>query len=354
MATIRTIAEDLNLSAATVSRALRDHDSVKSITRSKVHEAAQRLGYAKTKASRQQEETRHISVIVSGPGKSYSDMHELARRFVLVLNEEFARRGWHLHPVFISGDGEAGQRQMEQMLAGDADGPQMDGCLMVARLPGEFSQRYHQALADRFQSNIVMLCRHDVAHGLSGVTHMNYNGGVQAAEQVLGVGHRRIGWIGSLGSRDCASERLGGVLTTLREADASLVSELWINDRDLMPATAMANMIEGALPTDPVQWPTAWICSTDWLAAKLILWARGRGLRLPQDLSVVAFDNTQIAEELAETVITSVVFPYEQMARKAVELLESLINAPVADAIVWSLPSRLRVGQTLAVPVSST
>ncbi len=341
MSTIRSLAADLNLSAATVSRALRGAQGVNESTRSKVRIAAERAGYA---VGKKISTAKTMALIVSG--KSESEMHELARRYVIVINEEFAKRGWRLHPVFVPED--VTDEQTMVGLLGDAkDRGAVSGCLMIGRMPGEHPQRFHKVLADRFDSNVVMISRHDVLNGLSGVTPMDYAGGVEAAKLLLKAGHRRIGWIGSLGSRDNASERMGGVLTMLRDAGVSLECELWLNDREILPASDFAEAITRVLPADRDAWPTAWVCSTDWLAAKLIVWSRSEGFEVPGDLSVVGFDNTRIAEEIAEMVITSVVFPYEQVARKAVELLESLTASAVTDSVVWALPPRVRSGQTV-------
>ena len=344
MATIRSIAEDLNLSAATVSRALRGTGGVNAETRSKVREAAERAGYS---LSQRVETSKAIALVVSG--KSQADMHELARRYVIVINDEFAKRGWRLHPIFVPDEDACVEDALAEFEIGASNAVvPMNGCLVIGRLPGEDPGKFHKILAERFDGNVVMLCRHDVINGLSGVSPMNYDGGAEAARLLLQAGHRRFGWVGSLGSRDNASERLGGVLTALRDAGGSLDCELWLNDRELLPMSTVADAFSQALPADRSDWPTAWVCSTDWLAAKLIVWARSQGIRVPEDISVVAFDNTRIAEELAETVITSVVFPYEQLARKAVELLDVLTTSPAADAVVWALPPRMRLGKTVA------
>lgn len=345
MATLESIAKDLNLSTATVSRALRGTRGVNEATRTRVEVAAERLGYVKL---RRQEAAKDIAILV--PSKSHCDMHELARRHMIVISDEIARRGWRLHPVFMSGD----RKDLEGILNGEEQignsGRPADGCLVIGQLPGheEGPHVVHKRLAERFDGNVVMICRHDVLHGLSGVSQMNYVGGTQAVRLLLDAGHRRIGWVGSLGSQDNAEERLGGVLTqVIRTPGASLDCQVWLDDTQLLPSAYMADVFAKALPESRHEWPTAWVCSTDWLAAKLIIWARGQGVDVPADMSVVAFDNTRVSEELAETLITSVVFPYEQIARKAVELLESLMDSPAADSVVWTFPARIRVGKTV-------
>ncbi len=347
MPTLGAIAKDLKLSTATVSRALRGARGVNQATRARVQVAAERLGYVKVQ---RQEGIRDIALLV--PAKSHSDMHELARRHMIVISDEIAKRGWRLQPVFLSADPGGLEAAFDALAERGPDGRRpADGCLVIGQLLGNAQDpaSLHKLLAERFDGNVVMVCRHDVLHGLSGVAQMNYVGGAQAARLLLDAGHRHIGWVGSLGSRDSAEERLGGVLTKVMQTPgASIGCRVWLDDTQLLPFDHLTQTFTPALPENRADWPSAWVCSTDWLAAKLIVWLRAQGLRVPADVSVVAFDNTRVSIELAEVVITSVVYPYEQIARKSVELLESLMNTPAADAIVWTLPPRVRVGETVA------
>ncbi len=344
MATIKEIAERLNVSPAAVSIGLRGGRGVGKETARKIQEAAEEMGYSKPQAS---SVGKSIGLIVTT--QLDGDLFELARRHVLVINEELAKRGWRSFPVRIPGTGEDGERILADFIEnGGVNGVRVDGCLMLGRLPSPLLPRFHHFLAESFLGNIVMLCNHDVANGLSGVTMMDYNAGIQAAQTLTNIGHRNIGWIGSLGSENNASERLGGVHTALRKVGCTLSHEIWLNDREMLPNAEVGRLISSKLPSNRADWPTAWVCSTDWLAAKLIVWAKSEKIRVPKDMSVVAFDNTQVAEHLAEMVITSVVFPYEEIARKSIQLLEQQLESSGQEAIVWSLPHQMRKGVTVA------
>lgn len=346
MSTVRKIANHVNLSPATVSRALRGFEGVSSETLNKVQEAAVELGYHRGRRSKAK---RTVALVVTT--QADGEPFELARRNILVISQELARRGWQSYPVMVPGVGSAGEKILTDFIEGrGTNGVNVDGCLMIGRLSSDLLPRYHHFLAERFVGNIVMLCYHDVANGLSGVAMMDYDAGIHATEILINEGHTKIGWIGSLGSKNNAAERLGGVHTALRNAGATLAHEIWMNDRSQLPNAEVRRIMREKLPADRTEWPTAWVCSTDWLAAKLIVWARSEGLEVPSDMSVVAFDNTQMAEHLAETIITSVVFDYEGIARKSVELLEQHFESKDKELIVWSLPHRVRRGETVAVP----
>ncbi len=346
MPTVRAIAKHVNLSPATVSRALRGVDGVSPETIAKVQGAAEELGYGGRRRGRSR---KTIALLITT--QVDGGLFELARRHVLLLNEEFSRRGWQLHPVMIPENPVEGEKVLSEFIAkAGTHGVVMDGCIMIGRLPAELLPRYHRLLAERFTGSIVMLCRHDIYNGLGGVAILDYDAGIEAANVLIEKGHRKFGWIGSLGSETNAAERLGGVYTALRKAGCRLSHEMWMNDRDPLPASEVSRMFKAELPKKRADWPTAWICSTDWLAAKLIVWARGEGLSVPGDLSVVAFDNTQVAEELAECVITSMTYDSEQIARMAVELLELQFDSTDGRPMVCALPLSVRRGKTVAAP----
>jgi DNA-binding LacI/PurR family transcriptional regulator len=306
----------------------------------KVRKAAERLGYSK---STPQVAQRTVALLIAG--ESYSQMHELARRYTLVVNEECVNRQWQLLPIF-----QAPHKQANPDNTDDFQNKllnainQLSGCLVIDSFP----ESYYKVLSEHFGNNVVMICHQDVTNGLSGVTQMNYAGGLEAAKLLLQAGHTKIGWLGSLGSRDLADERLGGTLSAIRHSQAQLDCQVWLDDRIILSANMVHEAITRQLPTDRSQWPTAWVCSTDWLAAKLIVWARNAGLSVPDDVSVVAFDNTIIAENFAEIVIDTIVYPENIIVRKSIELLDGLINERTTDPIVWSLPPQVRRGHTLA------
>ncbi len=344
VATIKEIAEHLGLSSSTVSIALRSGKGIKEETVKRIREAAEELGYTKSTNSAM---GKAIGFIVTT--QLDGDMYELARRHILVVNQEMAKRGWRTFPVMVPSSGDEGEKILDTFIKeGGINGVQMDGCILCGRLPVHLRPRYHHFLAERFVGKIIMLCNQDVVNGIGGVTMMDYSGGIQAADVLIKAGHRKIGWIGSLGSENNASERLGGVHTALRSVGCSLQHEIWLNDRGLLPTAEMDRMLMEHLPEDRAEWPTAWVCSTDWLAAKFIVWAKSIGLSIPKDLSVATFDNTQVAEHLAEMVMTSVVFPFEEIARSSVEMLERQFDNPETKPSAWVLPGSIRAGETVA------
>lgn len=339
MSTLQAIANKLDISAATVSRALRNHDGVNPKTREKILSTARELGYGKSPIQM----THGLALIV--PGKSLYEVHELAHRFMMAVTEAVTEIGWQMYPVVIPPMGPTPLDDMDTWPKA-LQSEHVDGCLVVDQI----SPEARDLLTERFNHNVVMLSRHDIARGISGVRSLDYDAGELAIEKLLNAGHKRIGWIGSLGSEDISRERRAGVEAILHKQGSELCCEVWLEERCALNPEVVSGRMQQALPENRDDWPTAWVSSTDWLGAKVMLWYRSQGMEVPGDVSLIAFDDTHAAEALVGCRIHSVTMPYEKMARGAVQLLASRLMEPDMDPVVWSYPFSLREGVTVAPP----
>lgn len=335
MGTLQTIAEKLELSPATVSRALRNIDGVNFKTRQRVLRAAKDLNYNKNKSS-----TVGLALIL--PGTSINDVHELAQRYMLAVSDAVSKKGWSMFPVVV----DSNKRKCLESVNNwpmPLKAPHLNSCIVIDPLPLNARLTLHR----HFNGNMVMLSRHDIEHGISGIRSLDYDGGKLAVRKVLDAGHTRIGWIGSIGSADVSHERKAGVISKLQQRNLDITCEAWFDERQPLTDDEFANIMKQHLPASRKDWPTAWISSTDWLGAKAIVFFKSQGLSIPQDIALVAFDDTKLAEIVAGCVISSIVMPFEKMAHGGVELLEKLICQREDSPVIWSYPFTFRQGQTL-------
>lgn len=176
-----------------------------------------------------------------------------------------------------------------------------------------------------------------------GVT--NWTGGRTAVEHLLGLGHRRIGMLAGRPHSVAGSARLHGYRAALQEAgiavDPALVKS---SDFDFDEAVA-ATFELLALP----QPPTAIFAASDAQALGALEAARRAGRRVPDELSVVSFDDTAVAA-MASPPLTTVCQPFEDMGRVAVRTLVQLAdgNAPATPRL--ELATRLVVRASTAAP----
>lgn len=334
--TIENIAKKLNINKSTVSRALRGRSGVHPDTRQRCIRLAGELGYPIPKDA----DTHNVALIL--PAKSVDEVHELAHRSMIAISNEITRIDWQVSFVVVP-------MLKTSLLDNQKTWPtgllraNIDSCIVE----GMISPESRRMLASYFANHVVMLSRHYLQGGLSGVGIDNYEGGNFAAEKALAAGHPRIGWIGSLGSQDISRERYYGVCNCLAKAGMELSIEIWLDERAPLDTDMIDAVIAPKFPDDPAQRPTVWISSTDWLGAMVMLYFEKRNLFCPEDFSMICFDDTKIAEALVRRELTSVISPITRMAVGAVQMLACGWNGQLDDPAAWLYPFEYREGTTL-------
>jgi LacI family transcriptional regulator len=171
----------------------------------------------------------------------------------------------------------------------------------------------------------------------------NFTGGVAAAEHLLSLGHRRIAHAGGPQSTDCSHARLAGYSSALRkvgiELDESLITHCAFSygagrqvARDLL---------------DRSDRPTAIFAASDEIALGVMEEARRRSIRIPDDLSIVGFDDTFLASRSTPP-LTTVAQPLLEMGRVATRSLAQMINNDVVSTRHIELATRLVVRDSTA------
>jgi LacI family transcriptional regulator len=156
---------------------------------------------------------------------------------------------------------------------------------------------------------------------LPSVGATNWAGGLAATEHLLGLGHRRIGAIGGPADYLCSRARIDGYRSALDRAGLPFDPAL-IRHGDFHHEGGFARGAE--LLSRPDR-PTAIFAGSDQQAFGVYEAARQRGLRIPQDLSVVGFDDLPVAR-WASPPLTSVRQPLAEMGRTAAQMLGDLIE----------------------------
>ncbi len=169
----------------------------------------------------------------------------------------------------------------------------------------------------------VLLNCHAVGDALPSVVPGDLAAGTAATLALIDAGHRRIAFIGGEDAIEASRERLRGYRQALAQrgiaADAALVIKAgWTITSGFH---AMRRLL--ALP-DP---PTAVFCFCDRTAMGVYNAAQAAGLAIPDDLSVIGFDNEAYTADMLPP-LTTMELPHADMARHAVEVLAGLIAAP--------------------------
>jgi LacI family transcriptional regulator len=213
-------------------------------------------------------------------------------------------------------------------------GTLIDGAILVTPTVVEAKHGVH----------VVAIDPHTGPTGMPTVDSDNFAGAVLATEHLLGLGHRRIGFIGGRADLESARLREVGFRKAMAEARVT-VDESLVRVGDFRIETA-----EGAarqLLSQPDR-PTAVFAANDLSAIATMTAAHGLGLTVPGDLSVIGFDNVP-ESALASPPLTTIMQPLQQMGAEALLLLVDLIAGVERDTHV-RLPTKLVVRASCTSP----
>ncbi|MEU8248834.1 substrate-binding domain-containing protein [Nonomuraea sp. NPDC048916] len=173
---------------------------------------------------------------------------------------------------------------------------------------------------------------------VTSVGSTNFAGGLAATQHLLSLGHRRIAYIGGPATAACNQARLHGYRAAM-EAEGVPV----LPDHVRTGHFRYHDGVEGgAALLDLPQAPTAIFAGSDETALGVIEAARARGLRIPEDLSVAGFDDTQIAR-MASPPLTTVRQPLREMGRVALRTALRLAAGEQIDSHHVELATELVV-----------
>ncbi len=173
----------------------------------------------------------------------------------------------------------------------------------------------------------------------------NFTGGVSATEHLLSLGHRRIGHIGGPLALSCSVARLHGYRAALEKAGLPAGHALTANG----PFHFTTGLRRGSTWLTRADRPTAIFAGSDQIAFGVLEAARLSGLRVPEELSVVGFDDTYAAATSAPP-LTTVHQPLREMGALAVQTLIRLCAGEAPTSHHVELATRLRVRASTGPP----
>jgi LacI family transcriptional regulator len=219
-----------------------------------------------------------------------------------------------------------------------------DGALIV--LPEESSADLELALSDEYPFVVVdPLMPLDAR--IPSVAAAHRAGADQAMEHLLALGHRRIAAITGPPGWVATEERRAGYHAALAAAGIAPDPDLEVaSDFEFAPGMEAAGVL-----LDLPEPPTAIFAFNDAIGLGTLRAARERGIRVPEDLSIVGFDDIKYAT-IVSPALTTVRQPLAEMGRTGVSLLLRLMERPRPTMHRVELPTRLVVRESTAPPRS--
>lgn len=173
----------------------------------------------------------------------------------------------------------------------------------------------------------------------------NWAGGYSATAHVTDLGHRRVGYVAGPQELVCSRARLAGHRAALEAAGVPADDDLVVPGSFDYASGSGA----GGLLLDLAQPPTAIVAASDHMALGVVEAARRRGLRVPEQVSVVGFDDLPEAR-WSSPPLTTVRQPMAEMGRLAVRTLQRLLGGETVDCLRVELATELVVRESTAAP----
>lgn len=322
--TIHDVAKAAGVSISTVSRVLNNKDYVAPETYEQVQAVIKEMGYASSLAARsmRSRKTGVIGLVVPDVGDPFQI------QVMRGINRAIAEFDRDLI-VYTGGDfTKEASADRERYFVSLLNGSITDGMIIVTPAANDFSS----------VSPVVAVDPNSHNSDYPAVIATNYAGVLEAMEYLIGLGHRRIGFIGGRPELQSAVQRLQGYKDGLQQAGIPVDPDL-IQPGDYRRETgsACAERLLG-LPSPP----TAIFGANDQSAIGAIEAARKAGLGVPDDVSVVGFDNIPEAAYMNPGLTTVDQF-IDQMGYVATEMLVRLIQGEDLDRELYEMPTELVV-----------
>jgi LacI family transcriptional regulator len=308
--TIIDVAREAKVSYSTVSRVLNDFNHVKTDKRQRVLEAMEQLGYVVNSQARRLAggHSNIIGVLVPGLDNSY--IGEVIRG----IDEELAKSDYDLMIYTTHRQQGKESRYVNAIVNGLTDGL----LLIVPLVPTTYLDALHEQ-----NFPYVLIDQADTSEQSAVVNATNWQGAHEATQYLINLGHRRIGFITGLMELSVAVERLEGYRAALTDHEIPVLTELIVKG-DFLPGggyTAAEQLLSQSEP------PTAIFASNDQSAFGAMEVIRERGLSIPQDISIIGFDDIPQAS-IVYPKLTTVRQPLDQMGRVAAKILLERIENP--------------------------
>lgn len=321
--TIIDVAKEANVSFATVSRVINGKGHVSAETRERVMQAMTRTGYIVNRQARALAGGRHQVIGLLVPDLDTSYIGEIMRG----IDEELAANSYDLMLYTTER-----RKTRESIFAASLTQGMTDGLLIVLPLdPGAYLESFRNRAFP-----FVLIDHAGNDEGGPAVRATNRQGARDATAYLLGLGHRRIGFITGNQEMGCSHDRLAGYQEALQDAGVPVDDDLIREGNFHSPLAYEATRELLALP-DP---PTAIFAANDASAFGVMDAVRDAGLRIPDHISVVGFDDVPGAQK-SNPPLTTVRQPLREMGKLATRMLLDYIGDPQRRGERVDLPTEL-------------
>jgi LacI family transcriptional regulator len=332
--TIFEVASQAGVSNGTVSRVLNNDPHVKLETRERVIQTIQDLGYVVNRQARSLAggRTQIIGILVPDLGTGYIG------EIIQGIDSELQLAGYDLMLYTTHRTPFLEKNYVANLTQGMVDGL----ILVLPKNPEDYID-----LLNAHHFPFVLVDHQGSGHNCPAVGATNWQGAYHATEYLINLGHTRIGFITGSMDMGAAVDRLEGYKAALWASHIAFRANL-VRESTFHQLDGYNSAMELLNQEDP---PTAIFASNDVMALGVMDAVRERGQRIPEDISVVGFDDIPQAS-IVHPALTTVRQPLKNMGSIATQMLLDLLKNPDASKKRIELPTGLVVRDSCKPPHS--
>jgi LacI family repressor for deo operon, udp, cdd, tsx, nupC, and nupG len=331
---IREVAKRAGVSTATVSRVLSRPDVVSPDTRVRVLKAVERLGYAPNSVAKNLRTLKSRKLLVTVP-----DISNPFFSLILQGIEDTAQKNGY---SVLVGDTQHDEHR-EERYALMLKQKEADGLIFLGHRLPQVAATVVQEMAPHC-APIVNGCEFSSELGVPSVHIDNAKAASEAMEHLYDLGHRMIGVVTGPLLSPLSRDRLTGALASARLRGAEQQVIVTQGDFSIKSGADAADAL--LCRSSP---PSAVFCFNDEMAMGVMGAARRRGLRIPDDLSVVGFDDIRFAQ-CTDPPLTTIAQPMREIGEGTVRLLLEILSGSRLTPVSVTLPHTLQIRSSTSAP----
>ena len=326
------IGAQLGVSAVTVSKALSDQEGVSAQMRAKIKALAEDLGYQPPRSEKEKKiKSYNIGILISE--KFFNQMQSFYWRVYQELAVRAAAKECFTMLEIVSNEDEK-SLSLPRLFEGN----KVDGFIIL----GLMSSEYLDHLEANLSVPYIFLDFYRNEKDADAVVTDNFLGMYRLVNHLIDMGHKKIAYVGTLMSTNSITDRYFGYCKSLVEHGIELKNDYIIDDRVYVNNDLLR-------PEDfsfPKEMPTAFACNCDMSAVLLMKALEFKGIRVPEDVSVVGFDN-YLAPGVANPNLTTCEVDVREMAAQSIRILIAKINGEDYKKGILTVPGKIMLGDTV-------
>ena len=316
------IAERLDVSIVTVSKALRGKEGVGEELRQEVLRVADELGYVHKEQGAAEQTGLTIGILTSARylSKGASFYWSLYERLLSHLN---AAKDFGVLEVVSITEEEA--CSVPRLVLEN----RVQGLIVMGKLSAEYIR-----VLGKLGIPFTLLDTYEIGMPYDTVLSDSYTGMCEMTHRLLELGHTRLKFVGTVGATSSITDRYYGFCRAMTDAGLTVTPDMVIPDRDRNGTSQLD------LPEHLTETTTGLVCNCDYTACLLLNKLNAMGIRVPQDISIVSFDNFLLSE-MSSVGITTYAVDLDGMASASAAQIRRRIRFPDAKRQIVTVSGEL-------------